>query len=98
VQLEVVEEILEVNTEGCVIVITSISEHPFASVTVTLNVPAHSPVAVPVVCPPVHAYVKGAVPPVGVELTDASQFPAQVTLLLMVALAANVFGAVSVIV
>jgi len=43
-----------VNTVGCVIVTVSVSVQPFASVTVTVNVPAASPVTAEVVAPVLH--------------------------------------------
>ena len=46
------------------IVTVSEIEHPFASVIVTIQLPAVSPVAVEVLCPLHHVYVYGGVPPV----------------------------------
>ena len=56
--------------------------------------PAHSPVAELVVCPPVHEYVNGAVPPDGDEMATPLHRPAHETLLLMVALADRIEGPV----
>ncbi len=61
-------EIKAVKAVGCVIVTLVVRVQPFASVTVTVYVPAVNPVAVAAVCPPVQAYVYGAVPPLAVTV------------------------------
>ena len=64
-----------------VIVAVAVAVHPFASVTVTVYVPAISPVAVGVVCTGVvfHEYVYAGVPPAGVTVAVPVVPPKQFT-------------------
>ena len=45
-----------VNTAGWVIAAVDVLVHPFVSVTVTVKLPLHNPVAVAVVCELLHKY------------------------------------------
>jgi hypothetical protein len=53
---------------GAVIVTLPIAVHPLLSVTVIVYPPAANPVAVAFVCPPVHEYVYGVLPPLGLDV------------------------------
>jgi hypothetical protein len=64
---------------GCVIVTNLVAVQPFASVTVTLYVPATRPVRSCVVAPFDQAYAYGAVPPVTVRSIDPVAPPKQAT-------------------
>lgn len=76
---------------GCVMIAVAVATHPFASVTVTTNVPAARPVAVAVPCPPPgagdHAYVNGPVPPLMATVAEPLLPPKQFTLVEEVMLA-----------
>jgi hypothetical protein len=69
-----------VNAVGCVTVVVADEVQPFASVTITVYVPAESPVALDPF-PPLgdHAYVYGVVPPVGVTVAEPVLPPKQST-------------------
>jgi hypothetical protein len=70
-----------VNAGGCVIVNVRLPVQPLASVTVTVYVPGHNPVAVAALPPEgAHEYVYGPVPPVTVALADPVHCPLQDTL------------------
>ena len=72
---------LATNTAGSVMVTSSVSVHPFASVAVTVYVPAVRPVAVAEVPPPPdHAYVIVPVPPDPDAVAAPSLSPLQLTL------------------
>ena len=85
------------NAAGSVIVVDELSVQPFASVTVTLYVPATNPVAVAVVCPLFQLYVYGDVPPVCEAVACPSFNPLQLTLLSVVALDTKAAGSVIVV-
>lgn len=59
-----VDDILLERAAGSVMVIAVEATHPFTSVAVTVYEPAARLVAVGVVCPLLHRYWNGAVPPV----------------------------------
>jgi hypothetical protein len=64
---------------GCVITTEAVVEHPLASVTVTLYVPATRPVLSSVVTPLPQLNEYGAVPPVAVRLAAPVELPKQRT-------------------
>lgn len=80
-QVALVNEVVAVMAVGCVMVNVLVITQPFASVTVTVYVPAQSADAdAPV--PPLGAqeYEYGAVPPEGVTVAEPVHWPLQSTL------------------
>ena len=67
------------NAVGSVTVALDVVVHPLASVTVTVYVPATSPLAVAVVAALLHAKVYGEVPPAPLAVADPSFSPLQLT-------------------
>ena len=90
-------EMVAVNKGGCVIVTVAVAEHPVASFTVTVYVPALRPVPIAFV-PPVgaHDYVYGAVPPVALAVAVPVEPPLHSTPVLPVILAVTAEGCVTV--
>ena len=84
--------VVAVTAVGCPITAVAVLVHPFASVTVTVYVPAASALAV-VPVPPLgaHEYVYGDVPPVAVTVAVPVDPPKQIASVLTV-LAANTGG------
>jgi hypothetical protein len=80
--------------EGSVIATEDVSVQPFASVTVTVKVPAESPVMVAPVPELLHAYVYGDVPPEPDAVADPSEPPLQLTLVEELMLAVTAVGSV----
>ena len=78
---------------GCVIVALACAVHPFASVTVTLYVPAGKPVKSSPVDPLLHTQLYAAVPPLTVKLIDPVEAPLHDTFV-PTALAVKAFGCV----
>ena len=79
--LQLTLEVLKVaeTAFGSVMVTSSVSVHAFASVVVTVYVPAVNPVAVATVAPELQAYVFVPVPPVPAAVAAPSFPPLQVT-------------------
>ena len=71
----------QLKTGFSVITTSQVVIHPFASVTVTVCVPASRRMAVENISPLSHAYVIGAVPPLGITVAEPSDRPSQLTLL-----------------
>jgi hypothetical protein len=78
-----------------VIVVVAVTEHPFASVTVTVYVPAGRPVVVTPVPPEgAQVYVYAPVPPPGVTVAEPLFPPKQETLVVAEILAVTCAGCV----
>ena len=84
---------LATTAEGSVMVTLDVLVHEFASDTVTVYVPAVTPVMLAVVAELLQAKVYGAVPPVALAVADPSDKPLQLTGVFE-ALAANSAGSV----
>jgi hypothetical protein len=85
-------------TAGSVMIAVAVLIHPFASVTVTVYVPAAKPVAVAVVCAGLefHAYEYGAVPPAALTVAEPVVPFLQSTLVLAVMAEVKTAGSVTV--
>ncbi len=70
---------VDIITLGSVTVDVVVTVHPFASVTVTIYVPAATPIIDAVVAELLHAYVYGEVPPVADAVAPPSEPPLQET-------------------
>ena len=73
------------HTPGQPMVVEGDSTQPNPSVTDTVILPEQSPVAVDVLCPSLHRYVNGAVPPKTFAVAPPLQFPHTVSSVLVIA-------------
>mgnify|MGYP001571923378 CR=1 FL=1 len=87
---------LAVNAEGSVMVTLDVLVHEFASDTVTVYVPAVTPVMLAVVVELLHAKVYGAVPPVPLAVADPLFPPLQLMFVFTTELATTTAGSVMV--
>ena len=72
--LDVANELVS-GADGCVIDTLEVEVQPLASTTVTPYDPLTKLVAVAVVCPSLHEYVYGVVPPVTVTVAEPVALP-----------------------
>ena len=97
-QLALVELVMLADTAvGSVIVTVSVSVQLLSSSTVTVYVPAASPVMVALLEPVLQAYVYGDVPPPPLAVAAPSLAPLQLALVELVMLAVTAVGSVIVI-
>jgi hypothetical protein len=87
-------EALPVNPTGSVMVTLDVLVQELASDTVTVYVPANSPLAIAVVDELLHVKVYGAVPPVPLAVADPLLPPLQLTFVFATVDAANTAGSV----
>src|SRR5580692_1868567 len=86
---------LSLSTAGCVIVAVAVLVHPSRSVTVTVYVPALSPLAIFVLLLfGLQEYVYGAVPPPAAALASPLEPPLQLTLSVTAVTEASTVGCV----